>query len=69
MRSRFLLGQSPWAREGFVRMEEEKNRRTTPGYGGGVLYRTPRHSKMRRRALETDREARSAHHVPVYGLG
>ncbi len=28
-----LLGQSPWAREGFVRMEEEKNRRTTPGYG------------------------------------
>jgi len=29
----FLLGQSPWAKEGFVRMEEEKNRRTTPGYG------------------------------------
>ncbi|MBZ5595173.1 MAG: hypothetical protein LAP39_23250 [Acidobacteriia bacterium] len=28
-----LLGQSPWAREGFVRMEMEKNRRTTPGYG------------------------------------
>ncbi len=28
-----LLGQSPWAREGFVRMEIEKNRRTTPGYG------------------------------------
>jgi len=30
---RFLLGQSPWAQEGFVRMEEGKNRRTTPGYG------------------------------------
>ena len=29
----FLLGQSPWAREGLVRMEEGKNRRTTPGYG------------------------------------
>jgi hypothetical protein len=29
----FLLGQSPWAREGFVRMEEGKNQRTTPGYG------------------------------------
>src|SRR5439155_13700850 len=29
----FLLGQSPWAREGFVRMEEEKNRRATIGYG------------------------------------
>ena len=28
-----LLGQSPWAREGFVRMEVEKNWRTTPGYG------------------------------------
>jgi len=28
----FLLGQSPWAQEGLVRMEEEKNRRTTPGY-------------------------------------
>jgi hypothetical protein len=28
-----LLGQSPWAREGFVRMEVERNRRTTPGYG------------------------------------
>ena len=28
-----LLGESPWAREGFVRMEVEKNRRTTPGYG------------------------------------
>ena len=27
-----LLGQSPWAREGFVRMEVEK-KRTTPGYG------------------------------------
>jgi hypothetical protein len=26
-----LLGQSPWAREGFVRMEVEKNLRTTPG--------------------------------------
>lgn len=30
---RFLLGQSPWAQGGFVRMEEGKNRRTTPGYG------------------------------------
>jgi len=28
----FLLGQSPWAREGFVRTEEEKNRRATAGY-------------------------------------
>ena len=28
-----LLGQSPWAREGFVRMQVEQNRRTTPGYG------------------------------------
>jgi hypothetical protein len=28
-----LLGQSPWAREGFVRMEVDKKRRTTPGYG------------------------------------
>ncbi len=28
-----LLGQSPWARVGFVRMELEKNRRKTPGYG------------------------------------
>ena len=28
-----LLGQSPWAREGLVRMEEGKDRRTTPGYG------------------------------------
>jgi len=28
-----LLGQSPWAREGFARMEVEKNRRATPGYG------------------------------------
>lgn len=28
-----LLGQSPWAREGFARMEVEKNRRSTPGYG------------------------------------
>jgi hypothetical protein len=28
-----LLGQSPWAREGFVRMEQERNQRTTPGYG------------------------------------
>ena len=28
-----LLGQSPWAREGFARMEVEKPRRTTPGYG------------------------------------
>ena len=28
-----LLGQSPWAREGFARMEAEKNRPTTPGYG------------------------------------
>ncbi len=27
-----LLGQSPWAREGFVRMELAKPRRTTPGY-------------------------------------
>ena len=29
----FLLGQSPWAREGLVRMDEGKDRRTTPGYG------------------------------------
>ena len=28
-----LLGQSPWAQEGWVRMEEGKNRRPTPGYG------------------------------------
>jgi hypothetical protein len=28
-----LLGQSPWAREGFARMEAEKNRRIVPGYG------------------------------------
>ena len=28
-----LLGQSPWAQEGVVRLEVEKNRRTTPGYG------------------------------------
>jgi hypothetical protein len=28
-----LLGQSPWAREGFARMELEKSRRATPGYG------------------------------------
>jgi hypothetical protein len=28
-----LLGQSPWAQEGFVRMEVEKNRRPTQGYG------------------------------------
>jgi len=28
-----LLNQSPWAREGLVRMEEGKNRRTTRGYG------------------------------------
>ena len=28
-----LLGRSPWAREGFVRIEEEKNRRPTLGYG------------------------------------
>ena len=28
-----LLGQSPWAQEGFTRLEVEKNRRTTPGYG------------------------------------
>jgi hypothetical protein len=28
-----LLGQSPWAREGSVRMEEEKPRSTTSGYG------------------------------------
>ncbi len=32
-----LLGQSPWAREGFVRMEVEKNRRTTPGYGNNGM--------------------------------
>ena len=30
---RLLLEQSPWAREGFVRMESAKNRQTTPGYG------------------------------------
>jgi hypothetical protein len=29
----FLLGQSPWAQEGWVRMEEGKNRRPTQGYG------------------------------------
>jgi hypothetical protein len=28
-----LLGQSPWAQEGLVRMEEANNRRTTAGYG------------------------------------
>ena len=28
-----LLFQSPWARGGVARMEVEKNRRTTPGYG------------------------------------
>jgi hypothetical protein len=28
-----LLGQSPWAQEGFARMELEKQRRKTPGYG------------------------------------
>jgi hypothetical protein len=28
-----LLGRSPWAREGFVRVEEGKTRRTSPGYG------------------------------------
>ena len=28
-----LLGQSPWAKEGFARMESEKNRRIVPGYG------------------------------------
>jgi hypothetical protein len=28
-----LLFQPPWAREGFVRMELDKKRRTTPGYG------------------------------------
>src|ERR1022692_1603156 len=28
-----LLGQSPWAQEGLVRMEEGKDRRTTAGYG------------------------------------
>ncbi len=28
-----LLGQSPWAREGFARMEVEQEQRTTPGYG------------------------------------
>lgn len=28
-----LLGQSPWAREGFVRLEMEKDRRPTQGYG------------------------------------
>jgi hypothetical protein len=28
-----LLSQSPWAQQGFARMEEGKNRRTTPGYG------------------------------------
>ncbi len=28
-----LLSQSPWARDGFARMEVEKNRHTTPGYG------------------------------------
>jgi len=27
-----LLGQSPWARESFVRMEVEKKRQKTPGY-------------------------------------
>jgi hypothetical protein len=28
-----LLSQSPWAQAGFVRMETEKERRKTPGYG------------------------------------
>jgi hypothetical protein len=28
-----LLGRSPWAREGFVRVELENNRNKTPGYG------------------------------------
>ena len=28
-----LLNESPWAREGLVRMETEKNQRKTPGYG------------------------------------
>ena len=28
-----LLGQSPWAQEGFARMEVEKKSRTTQGYG------------------------------------
>jgi hypothetical protein len=28
-----LLGQSPWAREGFARMEVDKKGRTMPGYG------------------------------------
>ena len=28
-----VLGQSPWAREGFVRVELDKNRSKTPGYG------------------------------------
>jgi hypothetical protein len=28
-----LLGQSPWAREGFVRVELVNNRNKTPGYG------------------------------------
>src|SRR5271169_226413 len=32
----FLLGQSPWAREGVVRMEEVKDRRTTPGYANDM---------------------------------
>jgi len=30
---RFLLVQSPWAQEGWVRMVDGNNRRTTPGYG------------------------------------
>jgi hypothetical protein len=29
-----LLGRSPWAREGFVRVEEGKNRRTIAGLRG-----------------------------------
>jgi hypothetical protein len=28
-----LLGQSPWAREGVVRLDMEKNRNKSPGYG------------------------------------
>jgi hypothetical protein len=28
-----LLGQSPWAKEGFARMEAAKSRRIVPGYG------------------------------------
>src|SRR4051794_13409540 len=38
-----LLGQSPWAKEGFARMEGGKNKRIVPGYGksGGAGMDVP----------------------------